>query len=208
MVSIRISLQCVVLLPLGYLFFLRMLTFKSPRRSQYVMLGTSYCNPRGLTCTLSCPSLAMTSFLLTSLQSGILTLFLLEHNKSGPSSPANAEQESDTTPLVQAAAATAVDATHSLSPQQQQSLRSQLDALHSVLLKAFHAHWMCLTSPEVPLAERPNVMQFEKVFKAWRKELERWLRRGRLAGWWDTRGFVELDRGPDGDALRCVAILL
>jgi len=34
-------------------------------------------------------------------------------------------------------------------------------------------------------------MDFERIVKKWKIEVTRWVERGRIAGWVDSRGFVE-----------------
>lgn len=72
------------------------------------------------------------------------------------------------------------------------SFTSAFNALHTSLLHAFHEHWLYLCSARNP-DERPTVMAFERVFAKWRKETTRWLVRGVVGGWWDSRGFLRVD---------------
>ena len=65
------------------------------------------------------------------------------------------------------------------------------NALHTSLLHAFHEHWLHLCSAKEP-EDRPTVMAFERVFAKWRKETTRWLVRGVVGGWWDSRGFLRV----------------
>lgn len=129
-------------------------------------------------------TVAMTDFLVTSLQDGTLTLLMLstfEPAKRRHSTSSNEESQ----PL--------------LPSQPTSTDRHLLQAfhnLHHILLNAFHGHWKYLTRPEAD--EKPTVMAFERVFKSWKLETVKWLSRGRVAGWWDDRGFLQLDRTPEG----------
>jgi len=42
-------------------------------------------------------------------------------------------------------------------------------------------------------SEKPTVMAFERIFARWKLETTRWLQRGIVGGWWDGRGFLEVD---------------
>ena len=64
----------------------------------------------------------------------------------------------------------------------------------SLLVQHFHMHWQYLQKSEHPQEAsraRPVVMDFERIVKKWKIEVTRWVERGRIAGWVDSRGFVE-----------------
>lgn len=137
----------------------------------------------------------MTNFLLTAVQDGTLTLLMLNgtDHKALPGQSASGPTQSfdeDTAPLL-----TADIPSDETAPRR---FSTVFNELHVTLLAAFHAHWQHLTRSEVEMTQRPTVMQFEQVFGAWRVELVRWLCRGRIAGWFDDRGLLELDRNADG----------
>lgn len=158
--------------------------------------------------TDSARATAMTNFLLTSLQDGTLTLFLLNATDDEQSvdqgskrsarhdSPTSSNSSASDMPLLGEEESAAAAAPTSASSSRDFAL--VLHNLHHLLLTAFHAHWRHLTRDEVDFAQRPTVMQFEQVSAAWRMELVRWLCRGRLAGWFDSRGLLELDRDALG----------
>lgn len=138
----------------------------------------------------------MTDFLLTSVQDGTLTLLLLKFTatssdpkdlSSGSETPSTI---TETIPLLEHVDVCSEEAFHPV-----------LDALHRRLLVAFHEHWRYLSRDELHVTQRPTVMDFERIFANWRTELVRWLRRGRIAGWWDDRGLLELDQHMPGRLL-------
>lgn len=75
----------------------------------------------------------------------------------------------------------------------------------SLLVVHFHKHWQYLQESEDPQEAsraRPVVMDFERVIRRWKIEVTRWVERGRIAGWVDSRGFVEeawLSQGSEPD---------
>ena len=44
-------------------------------------------------------------------------------------------------------------------------------------------------------------MQFEAISKIWKAEIARWIERGLVGGWFDSRGLIvqQLDVNPEGD---------
>ena len=65
--------------------------------------------------------------------------------------------------------------------------------LHSTLLLHFHSHWQYLqTSSHSREASkpRPTVMMFESICKVWKAEVGRWIERGLIGGWCDSRGLA------------------
>ena len=64
----------------------------------------------------------------------------------------------------------------------------------SLLVLHFHKHWQYLQKSEDPQEAsraRPVVMDFERLIKKWKVEVTRWVERGRIAGWVDSRGYTE-----------------
>lgn len=82
--------------------------------------------------------------------------------------------------------------THS-SSSSQDDIQNAFHDLVSLLLLHFHQHWIYLqTSDNVQEAgrARPVVMDFERVVKKWKIEVVRWVERGTVQGWCDSRGLV------------------
>lgn len=140
---------------------------------------------------LAIASISMTDFLTHCLYSSTLTLYLLRH--SAVSQAEAEEDDSDNAPLTR-------------QIYHPDAFAPVFHALHAVLLTAFHAHWRHLcTSPDVAEDARPTVMLFERVFGKWKREVVRWLERGVLGGWVDSRGFV-LFQAPAWDRKTRLAI--
>lgn len=127
----------------------------------------------------------MTDFLINRLKDGTLTLYLLLQSQISDAN--NADDADD--PLLSSSNVMMDLSTDALS--------STFARLHRILLYAFHEHWSYLRlSDKVAEQDRPTVMKFEQVFKRWHQELTRWLVRGRLTGWFDARGFIQMDTSP------------
>ena len=128
---------------------------------------------------------AMTDFLLSLLRDGSLTLYLLTKSLGTKQTlPSSSSEEYLLQPTT--------SATSSLPSLEQ--YQAHFHDAHVTLLYSFHEHWLHLRSSPLP-SDRPTVMQFERVFAVWRTELTRWVKRGQLMGWFDSRGLIRLERG-------------
>lgn len=69
-------------------------------------------------------------------------------------------------------------------------------AVACTLFEQFHEFWRYLQTSDDPLElreVRPTVMDFERICKVWKAEIQRWLERGKIGGWLDSRGFLLQD---------------
>lgn len=76
--------------------------------------------------------------------------------------------------------------------------------LAALLVRHFHDHWIYLQTSEHPLEAtqaRPVVMDYERISKKWKIEIVKWLERGRIGGWVDSRGLTFFEWG-DAAVLR------
>lgn len=84
------------------------------------------------------------------------------------------------------------------------SVEQTFHHLTALLVRHFHEHWIYLQTSE-HLVEatqtRPVVMDYERISKKWKVEVRKWLERGKIGGWVDSRGLLFLEWG-DAAALR------
>lgn len=76
--------------------------------------------------------------------------------------------------------------------------------LAALLVRHFHQHWIYLQTSEHPFEAtqaRPVVMDYERISKRWKIEIVKWLERGRIGGWVDSRGLTFFEWG-DAAVLR------
>lgn len=79
------------------------------------------------------------------------------------------------------------------------SVGETFHAIVSLLVIHFHKHWRYLQNSENPqeaIKARPVVMDFERIIRKWKIEITRWIERGRIAGWVDSRGYVQEEWRP------------
>ena len=85
-----------------------------------------------------------------------------------------------------------------------EAVEAAFHRLVSLLLLHFHQHWVHLQTSdhhEEARRTRPVVMDFERVVRSWRIEVARWVERGQVQGWVDSRGLVGVaDTDPVGPA--------
>jgi hypothetical protein len=91
--------------------------------------------------------------------------------------------------------------------------------LSALLVRHFHEHWVYLQTSEHPVEVtrvRPVVMDYERISKKWKIEVKKWLERGKVGGWVDSRGLTFLDWGepcpikmvPDADEKEDLLVLV
>ncbi|KAK9894526.1 hypothetical protein P389DRAFT_197815 [Cystobasidium minutum MCA 4210] len=87
------------------------------------------------------------------------------------------------------------------------SVEQTFHHLAALLVRHFHEHWIYLQTSEHPLEAtqaRPVVMDYERISKKWKVEVRKWLERGKVGGWVDSRGltFIEWGNGEGAPGLR------
>lgn len=68
--------------------------------------------------------------------------------------------------------------------------------ISALLVKHFHEHWTYLQTSDNPIESvraRPVVMDYERISKKWKIEVRKWLERGKIGGWVDSRGLAFID---------------
>lgn len=71
------------------------------------------------------------------------------------------------------------------------SVEQTFHHLAALLVRHFHEHWIYLQTSEHPTEAtrvRPVVMDYERISKKWKIEIVKWLERGKIGGWVDSRG--------------------
>lgn len=85
------------------------------------------------------------------------------------------------------------------------SVEQTFHHLAALLVRHFHEHWIYLQTSDHPLEAtqaRPVVMDYERISKKWKIEVRKWLERGKIGGWVDSRGLTFVEWGSAAEVRR------
>lgn len=85
------------------------------------------------------------------------------------------------------------------------SVEQTFHHLAALLVRHFHEHWIYLQTSEHPIEAtqaRPVVMDYERISKKWKIEVRKWLERGKIGGWVDSRGLTFIEWGDAAEVRR------